>query len=229
MYSIKTKNCQKGKRDWAQRKHPPHLLLKYLTLPFLLKYCLDFLPERANWDERGPSSSMIWAIWSTKVKTFCLMFILFISNTAVVKYPNTHLPPGRTRLPAGGQRGSLPWPAQRPAEDTRRQQQHNGGIIVLLLSHSPCRRRSRCQLACRSPHQSEPRWSGTDRSGCLHWSACAENREELKIWSGNLQRTSAFLTRLELRTRMWRFVGFSVKLIHFCFVCFFLMDGFLHL
>lgn len=31
-------------------------------LPFRLKYRLEFLPERANWDGSSPSSSMMWAM-----------------------------------------------------------------------------------------------------------------------------------------------------------------------
>lgn len=43
---------------------------RIIILPFWLKYCLDFLPEKANCNGRGPSSSMIWAMWSEETHIF---------------------------------------------------------------------------------------------------------------------------------------------------------------
>lgn len=48
---------------------------------------------------------------------------------------------------------------------------------------SPCRRCSRCQLVCHSQHQSGPPRSGTDMSGCLQWSVCADaKRDQVLIY-----------------------------------------------
>lgn len=155
-------------------------------LPLRLKYRFECRPESANWEGRGPSSSMMWAIWSESRGGDIVTKAQWSSTERL----DSNLLPGRKWPLLGGRTDNPLLPVQKPEHMRPRltltgthassapSRSHTGEIMGAAETDSPYRRCSRCLQVCRSLHRSEPPPSGTDTSGCPRWSVGAENRRE---------------------------------------------------
>lgn len=155
-----------------------HLLIPIQSVsPLLLKYSLEYLPDRAKGRGTGPSSSMMWAMWSETQTHMRSVGGVTLQCDRQAGGAATDPRPGCSLLLSGVQTGNLLLPARTPGTATHRHPWFSVCLHVcaftLFSVCVPCKRCSRCRPQFRTRLQSEPPGLGTAWFVCPQWSACA--------------------------------------------------------